>query len=202
MRIYTSVSAGRCAKAHEGSKSSSSSSRAPLALLARWLDVAIAAGAAAAALPQRDCTLLVSLAAAAGGSPLHLQVGGQQLDCPAANDCEVTTSAKTEQRVVCGLAVLHGAVAERGCGPARAAGWRQSFERRRRSWPSSKPRPAGPQVALLAAPQAAGAAPQPPGSLRRPCGNGASKGQRASTQVQNPFAACHVLPPCQHGCLE
>jgi hypothetical protein len=86
----------------------------PPAWLAWWLDVAIAAGAA---------PLLVDLAAAANGSPLHLWVGGQQLNCAAANDREVTTSAKTEQRVVCGLSVLHGAVAERGCGLACAAGW-------------------------------------------------------------------------------
>ena len=69
----------------------------------------------------------------------------------------------------------------------------RSFERRRRG---SKPRPAGPQMALLAAAQAAGTALQPTAPRRRPCGSGAPNGQKAPLQVQIPFAACHVLPPC------
>jgi hypothetical protein len=159
------------------------------------LDVAIAAGAAAAQCRSKTAFLLVGLAAAAG-APLHLQMGGQQLDRPAANDCEVTTSAETEQSGVCSLSALLGAVAEQGSGSCMRCRVGQSFERRRRGWPSSEARPAGPQVTLLAAAQAAGAAPQPPGARRRPCGSRAPNGQRAPSQVQNQFAVCHVLPPC------
>jgi hypothetical protein len=73
------------------------------------------------------------------------------------------------------------------CYMRRRAG--QCFERRSRGWQSSKPRPAGPQAVLLAAPQAAGAAPQPPGARRQQRGSQWAKGALAGA---NPV--CHM--PC------
>jgi hypothetical protein len=68
----------------------------------------------------------------------------------------------------------------------------QSSRSRRGGWPSSRLRPIGRQAALPAAAQAAGAAPQPPGAPRRPCGSGPPSGRKAPSQVCR-HACC---PPC------
>ena len=103
---------------------SQSPQQGPPAWLARWLDVAIAAGAAAARCRAETATPACWPGGCCGRLALT-PAGGRSaagLRC-CKNDCEVTTSAEIEHRVVCGLSVLHDAVAERGGGSACAAGW-------------------------------------------------------------------------------
>jgi hypothetical protein len=161
------------------------------AWLARWLDVAVAASAAVA----RCCDETASACwpAAAGGSPLHLQVGGQQLK---------TTSAETEQRVVCSLSILHGAVvAGRGCGLACAAGWVRASGG---AAASGRARDRG--LLARAAGGGSGGWGRP---CSRPCRRGSPVAPRLPLGKERPRGCgtcflldCHVLPPCCRRRLE